>query len=82
MPKRKIKNTIIQAIRRLTVVAAATLIIVSYVYLLNFFGNVYGAGQGWDNPLLWFGSAMSALIVVVAISWILTKLVRWLAASR
>lgn len=81
MPKRTITDWIIQGFRRLSVVVAAVLIILGYLYLLNYFGNLYGAGQGWDNSLLWFACALSALVVLVAICWALTKLV-WLATGR
>ena len=70
---------IIQAIRRLTVVIAAATIILAYIALLNLFGGLFGAGKGWDNPLRWFASAVSALIVVFAASWLLTRTGKWLS---
>ena len=67
---------IIQSIRRLSVVAAAALLVVGYLVLLNAFGELFGAGRGWDEPLLWFACALSALAVLVAICWILTRIAR------
>lgn len=74
MTKRPLTRYIIQGLRRLSVVIAAVLIILGYLLLLNFFGELYGAGNGWDNPLLWFACAFSALTVLVAMCWALTKL--------
>lgn len=69
-----------QTVRRFTVVVTAVAIIVGYLYLLNYFGEIFGAGQGWDNPLLWFVCALSALIVVCIVCWVLAKTTRWIAS--
>ena len=81
MKTRPVFHWIIQSIRRLSVVAAAVLIIAGYLLLLNYFGKLYGAGQGWDNPLLWFACAISALVALVAICWAFTRLA-WRVAGR
>ena len=81
MSKGNLKAYIIRTIRRLTVVIAATVIILSYIYLLNYFGEMFGTGQGWGNPLLWFSSAVMALVIVFSACWFLTKVFQWLASK-
>ena len=73
---------IIQSARRASVVAAAALLILGYLFLLNAFGELYGAGQGWNNPLLWLACALSALVVLVAVCWILTRFVWWISGRN
>lgn len=81
MTKGKLQAHIIRTIRRVTVVVAATTIILTYIYLLNYFAELFGAGQGWGNPLLWFASAMVALAVVFSTCWLLTKACQWLISK-
>ena len=81
MAEGKSKIYIIRTIRRLTVVIAATVIILPYIYLLNYFGEMFGAGQGWGNPLSWFSSAVVALVTVFFACWLLTKVFQWLVAK-
>ena len=81
MSKGKLKVHIIRIIRRLTVVVTATAIILSYIYLLNYFSEMLGTGQGWGNPLSWFSSAVMALVVTFFACWFLTKVVQWLVSK-
>jgi H+/Cl- antiporter ClcA len=64
------------------VVAAAALLIVGYLFLLNAFGELYGAGQGWDNPLIWLACALSALVVLVVACWALTRFAWWITGRK
>ena len=81
MAKGQLKAHIIRIIRRLTVVAAAAVIILSYIFLLNYFSEMFGAGQGWGNPLSWFSSAIVSLVAVFFACWFLTKVFQWLVSK-
>ena len=81
MKKETLRTHIIRVIRRLTVVVAATLIILTYIYLLNYLRAIFGAGHGWGNPLLWFISALVALVVVFFACWVLTKVFQWFTST-
>lgn len=81
MAKGQLKAHIIRNTRRLTAVVAATVIILSYIYLLNYFGEMFGAGHGWGDPLSWFSSAVVALVTVFSACWFLTKVFQWLVSK-